>query len=132
MARKTSKIPTSKLVVWYFIVLSTLFLLYCCWEMHRLCDLSPMAYIAPTVMGFMASVLGVYVYRAKKTDEFILALKKAEIEKFEGIKISSLENNNQEEINYNDGDNNYSQNSLHFNPRRSASCAWICRTICSY
>ena len=107
MARKTSKIPTSKLVVWYFIVLGTLFLLYCCWEMHRLCDLSPMAYIAPTVMGFMATVLGVYVYRAKKTDEFILALKKAEIEKSEGIKITPLENNNQEGISYTDGDNNY-------------------------
>ena len=55
----------------------------------------------------MASVLGVYVYRAKKTDEFILALKKAEIEKSEGIKIAPLENNNQEGINYTDGDNNY-------------------------
>ena len=72
-----------------------------------MCDLSPMAYIAPTVMGFMASVLGVYVYRAKKTDEFILALKKAEIEKSEGIEITHLESNNQEGINYTDGDNNY-------------------------
>ena len=66
-----------------------------------------MAYIAPTVMGFMASVLGVYVYRAKKTDEFILALKRAEIEKSEGIKIAPLENNNQEGISYIDGDKNY-------------------------
>ncbi len=65
-----------------------------------------MAYIAPTVMGFMATVLGVYVYRAKKTDEFTLALKKAEIEKSEGIKITPLENDNQEGI-YTDGDNNY-------------------------
>ena len=55
----------------------------------------------------MASVLGVYVYRAKKTDEFILALKRAEIEKSEGIKITPLENNNQEGISYTDGDNNY-------------------------
>ena len=59
------------------------------------------------LVGFMASVLGVYVYRAKKTDEFILALKRAEIEKSEGIKITPLENNNQEGINYTDGDNNY-------------------------
>ena len=45
--------------------------------------------------------------RKSKTDEFILALKKAEIEKSEGIKIAPLENNNQEGINYTDGDNNY-------------------------
>lgn len=106
MAKKTNKVPTSKLVVWYFIALGTLFLMYCCWEMHRLCDLTPMAYIAPTVMGFMATVLGVYVYRAKKTDEFTLALKKAEIEKAEGITITPLANNNQEGI-YTDGNNNY-------------------------
>lgn len=62
--------------------------------MHLQNDLSPMAYVAPSVLGFMTAISGVYVYRAKKTDEFVLALKKAEIEKEKGIKIDSLDENN--------------------------------------
>lgn len=62
--------------------------------MHLQNDLSPMVYVAPSVLGFMTAISGVYVYRAKKTDEFVLALKKAEIEKEKGIKIDSLDENN--------------------------------------
>lgn len=103
------KTPTSKAVLWYFVALGTIFLIYCCVEMHLQHDLSPMAYVAPTVLGFMTAISGVYVYRAKKTDEFVIALKKAEIEKEKGIKIDSLGDDSQNNYmeDFTNGNGNY-------------------------
>ena len=59
------------IVVAIFSTLATAFIIFVCYEMHRLCDLSPVAYIGPSIAGILASVIGFYMSRAKaksKTD----------------------------------------------------------------
>lgn len=65
----TKKIEYSKIVttaiVAVFSVLAVVFITFVCYEMHRLGDLSPVAYIGPSIAGILASVIGFYMSRAK-------------------------------------------------------------------
>lgn len=62
--REFSKVITTAVVVTFSLV-AVGFLVFVCCEMHRLRDLSPVAYIAPTVLGMLPTVLGLYMWRAK-------------------------------------------------------------------
>lgn len=65
----TKKIEFSKIVttivVTVFSALAVGFIAFVCYEMHRQNDLSPVAYIGPSIAGILASVLGFYMWRAK-------------------------------------------------------------------
>lgn len=53
------------IVVAVFSSLAVAFILFVCYEMHRLGDLSPVAYIGPSIVGLLATVLAFYMWRAK-------------------------------------------------------------------
>lgn len=53
------------IVVSVFSTLAVGFVVFVCYEMHRLNDLSPVAYIGPSIVGLLASVLAFYMWRAK-------------------------------------------------------------------
>lgn len=59
-----SKIVTTVIVA-VFSALAVGFIAFVCYEMHRQSDLSPVAYIGPSIAGILASVLGFYMWRAK-------------------------------------------------------------------
>ena len=59
-----SKIVTA-IVVAVFSALAVGFIAFVCYEMHRQNDLTPVAYIGPSIAGILASVLGFYMWRAK-------------------------------------------------------------------
>ena len=68
--REYSKTITT-LIVGIFSILAVGFIIFVCYEMHRQNDLSPIAYIGPTIAGVPTAVVGFYMSRAKaksKTD----------------------------------------------------------------
>lgn len=64
MKREYSKRITT-IVVTVFSSLAVGFVAFVCYEMHRLGDLSPVAYIGPSIVGLLATVLAFYMWRAK-------------------------------------------------------------------
>lgn len=52
-------------VVAVFCSIAVGFIVFVCYEMHRLKDLSPVAYIGPSIVGLLVTVLGAYMWRAK-------------------------------------------------------------------
>lgn len=62
--REYSKYITTRIVS-IFSTLAVGFVVFVCYEMHRLGDLSPVAYIGPSIVGLLASVLAFYMWRAK-------------------------------------------------------------------
>lgn len=68
--REYSKVLTTA-VVGVILSVAVGFIVFCCYEMHRLEDLSPVAYIGPSIVGVLATSVGAYMWRAKcksKTD----------------------------------------------------------------
>lgn len=68
--REYSKTLTTA-VVGVILTVAVGFIGFCCYEMHRLSDLSPVAYIGPSIVGVLATSVGAYMWRAKcksKTD----------------------------------------------------------------
>lgn len=68
--REYSKTITT-IIVGVFSLLAVGFIIFVCYEMHRQNDLSPIAYIGPTIAGVPTAVVGFYMSRAKaksKTD----------------------------------------------------------------
>ena len=63
-----SKVITT-IVVAVFSVLAVGFVVFVCYEMHRLGDLTPVAYIGPSIVGLLATVLAFYMWRAKAKSE---------------------------------------------------------------
>lgn len=59
-----SKIITTIVVV-VFSALAVGFIAFVCYEMHRQNDLSPVAYIGPSIAGILATIIGFYMWRAK-------------------------------------------------------------------
>lgn len=70
------KKPFSKVIVGFVIVLVTAFILFCCYEMHRLGDLSPISYIGTGMIALLSTVVAAYMWRAKQQDMFNLELEK--------------------------------------------------------
>ena len=83
--KRRIKKPYSKCVVSYVLFLASAFLIWACYEMHRLNDLTPIAYIGTGVVGLIAAALGFYVWRAKASDTYDLAVKKAKKEQELGV-----------------------------------------------
>ena len=81
--------PTSKIMGWTVVIVCVAFLIWCCCEMHRQNDLSPLAYIGGEIGAILTASFGLYCWRAKATDTFKIALLKAELEKQEGIIINT-------------------------------------------
>ena len=68
--KEYSKIITSLLTP-VLTLLAVGFVIFVCYEMHRLGDLSPVPYLAPPIIGVPVAVVGLYMWRAKaksKTD----------------------------------------------------------------
>lgn len=80
--------PTSKIMGWTVVIVCVAFLVWCCYEMHRQNDLSPLAYIGGEIGAILTAAFGLYCWRAKATDTFKIALLKAELEKQEGTIIN--------------------------------------------
>lgn len=59
----SKKVTTA--IVAVFSTLAVAFIVFVCYEMHRLGDLSPVAYVGPSIAGILASVIGFYMSRAK-------------------------------------------------------------------
>ena len=55
----------STIVITIFSALAIGFIVFVCYEMHRLRDLSPVAYIGPSIVGVLVAVFGFYMWRAK-------------------------------------------------------------------
>ena len=70
------KKPFSKIVVVFVIILVTAFIIFCCYEMHRLGDLSPISYIGTGMIALLSTVVAAYMWRAKQQDMFNLELEK--------------------------------------------------------
>lgn len=70
------KKPFSKVVVVFVIILVTVFIVFCCYEMHRLGDLSPISYIGTGMITLLSTVVAAYMWRAKQQDMFNLELEK--------------------------------------------------------
>lgn len=71
LSRKRYSQRITTIVVSVFCSIAVGFIAFVCYEMHRLQDLSPVAYIGPSIVGLLATVLGAYMWRAKaqsKTD----------------------------------------------------------------
>lgn len=83
--KRMSKKPFSKCAVSYVLFLASAFLIWACYEMHRLNDLTPIAYIGTGVVGLIAAALGFYVWRAKASDTYDLAVKKSKKEQELGV-----------------------------------------------
>lgn len=64
MRKEYSKVITTAVVVTFSLV-AIAFIVFVCYEMHRLNDLSPVAYIGPSIVGLLATVLAFYMWRAK-------------------------------------------------------------------
>lgn len=62
--RDYSKIITS-IVVIPILVVAIAFIIFVCYEMHRLRDLSPVAYIGVGIVSLLSIVLAAYMWRAK-------------------------------------------------------------------
>lgn len=62
--KEYSKIITT-VIVSIFSALAVGFIAFVCYEMHRLGDLSPVAYIGPSIAGILATIIGFYMWRAK-------------------------------------------------------------------
>jgi len=73
------KIPFSKFIVVLVTILSTGFIGWSCYEMHRLNDLSPIAYIGAGIVALLATVVGTYMWRAKQQDKFKIAMNRITI-----------------------------------------------------
>lgn len=59
------------IVVTIFSIMAIAFIAFVCYEMHRQNDLSPVAYIGPSIAGILTAIIGFYMSRAKaksKTD----------------------------------------------------------------
>lgn len=85
--KRLIKKPYSKCAVSYVLFLASAFLIWACYEMHRLNDLTPIAYIGTGVVGLIAATLGFYVWRAKASDTYDLAVKKAKKEQELGVDL---------------------------------------------
>jgi hypothetical protein len=60
-------------------LLVAVFIVWCCYEMHRLDDLSPLAYIGPSVITLGATAVGFYNWRAKQSDMVQIEIKRLEL-----------------------------------------------------
>ncbi len=68
--REYSKVSTT-IALSVFSTLAVGFVAFVCYEMHLQCDLSPVAYLGPPIVGVPAAIVGFYMSRAKaksKTD----------------------------------------------------------------
>ena len=70
------KKPFSKVVVVFVIILVTAFIIFCCYEMHRLGDLSPISYIGTGMIALLSTVVAAYMWRAKQQDMYNRELEK--------------------------------------------------------
>lgn len=75
--RKKKK-STSKVALTTGLAVVTAFLAWCCYEMHRLDNLDPLAYIGPAVCGLGAVIVGTYMWRAKQSDMVDIEMKRLE------------------------------------------------------
>lgn len=68
------------IVLAHIFIITDVFLVFCCYEMHKLQDLSSLSYIAPVIFGAfsitVSAALGFYNWRASQND-----FMKIEIEK---------------------------------------------------
>ena len=67
---KTQKpfIPWSKILTVAVLLLVYGFVIWACYEMHRLNDLSPIGYMAASIIGLLATTIATYFWRAKHKD----------------------------------------------------------------
>lgn len=72
------KLPFSKWIVIYVFVLVTGFIIWCCYEMHRLGDLSPVSFIGGGIIGMLTIVIAAYMWRAKQSDLYELEKKRVQ------------------------------------------------------
>lgn len=69
---------TSKVALATGLAVVIVFLAWCCYEMHRLENLDPLAYLGPAVCAMGAVVVGTYMWRAKQSDMVDIEMKRLE------------------------------------------------------
>ena len=60
--------PFSKIITFFIILLAYLFVIFACYEMRRLQDLSPIAYIGTGIVVLLATTIRAYMHRAVQQD----------------------------------------------------------------
>ena len=75
---KAKKIRTSKAALAAVLAVVVAFLAWCCYEIHRLDNLDPLAYVGPAVCALGAVVVGTYMWRAKQSDMVEIEMKRLE------------------------------------------------------
>ena len=68
------KRPFSKMIVGYVMILVTAFIIFCCYEMHRLGNLDPIQVMGAGIVALLASVVAAYMWRAKQQDVYDLQM----------------------------------------------------------
>lgn len=63
--RRRFFVPWSKVLTASVVLLAYGFVIWACFEMHRLDALSPIAYIGASIIGLVATVITAYMWRAK-------------------------------------------------------------------
>lgn len=76
---RTKKTPASKKIISVVLALVGVFIVWCCYEMHRLETLEPLAYIGPAVIALGAVAVGFYNWRAKQSDVVAIEMKRLEV-----------------------------------------------------
>lgn len=76
MRRKT---PYSKVIVALALMTAVCFIVWACYEMHRLNDLTPIQYIGDRIIRMLYIVIAAYMWRAKQSDLYDLEIRKAQI-----------------------------------------------------
>lgn len=70
------KRPFSKVIVGYVLFLVTAFIVFCCYEMHRLENLDPVQVMGTGIVSALTLVVGAYMWRAKQADLATIELEK--------------------------------------------------------
>lgn len=68
MKKSKFHIDTSKLLVYFAFALACGFVIFCCFEMHRLQDLTPVAYLGAGMLVLLGFVVKSYMVRAAAKD----------------------------------------------------------------
>lgn len=79
-----NKKPYSKCITTAIILLAYLFVVFACYEMHRLSDLSPIAYIGAGIVALLAITVRGYMKRAVQED--LAKIKLEQIEQMSKLK----------------------------------------------
>lgn len=74
--KRKRRVPFSQLLVSTVVLVSVGYIVWLCYEMHRLDDLTPATVMSTAVIGLLSVIVSAYMWRAKQSDLYELELSK--------------------------------------------------------